>query len=83
MDQAELQALILRRIEAGVLPVKPPDLEWAGYGTGKACDACGRPIESGAVEYELEFPAAVSPQPLRFHLGCLRIWKALCGKARR
>jgi hypothetical protein len=56
---------------------------WAGSGTGKQCDFCGKAISVDDVQYDLEI-AESPPSPdktsrsrtLSFHLGCYDPWRA-------
>jgi hypothetical protein len=70
----ELAASIRIKIDAGLLPRKPPAKIWAGQGTGQMCAACDLPIQPDQVEYEFE-----DRQRFRMHLRCAAEWQ----KARR
>ena len=65
----------------GSAPVGPVRL-WAGSGTGKQCDLCGKAIGVDDVQYDLEVaesaPAGEKPRSrtLSFHLGCYDPWRA-------
>ena len=54
---------------------------WAGSGTGKQCDFCGKAISVDDVQYDLEV-AETAPggekrsRTLSFHLGCYDPWRA-------
>ncbi len=39
------------------------------------CDACGDPILSAQVEYELNYPD--EHRTFRLHLGCAGLWEAM------
>jgi hypothetical protein len=56
---------------------------WAGTGTGKPCELCGKSIPADAVQYDLEVAeAAVAAtsasrsRVLSFHLNCYDRWRA-------
>ena len=56
---------------------------WAGSGTGKQCDFCGKAISVEDVQYDLEVTDSVPvsdkparPRTLSFHLGCYDPWRA-------
>lgn len=68
----------------------PPDDEqsgpfklWAGSGTGKRCDYCGKVILSDDVQYDVEVTGSsgggektLRSGTLSFHLGCYDRWRA-------
>jgi hypothetical protein len=56
---------------------------WAGSGTGKQCDFCGKAISVEDVQYDLEVTDSAPgsdrparPRTLSFHLGCYDPWRA-------
>ena len=55
---------------------------WAGSGTGKQCDFCGKAIGVDDVQYDLEVAdgapgeKASRSRTLSFHLGCYDPWRA-------
>ncbi len=56
---------------------------WAGSGTGKQCDFCGKAIAVDDVQYDLEVAESTSggekatrSRTLSFHLGCYDPWRA-------
>jgi hypothetical protein len=53
------------------LAARAPLRTWAGQGTGQKCHLCGRPIESGEIEYEVENAG----KRLHFHFRCQQAWE--------
>jgi hypothetical protein len=78
--EAELRHIARERIARGMLPGRPSATRmWAGYGNGRLCDLCGKPIQAGEIEYEVEHPDhAVTT--LRFHLVCQSVWQLECAR---
>ncbi len=72
MSRADFVARILTRMAAGQLPAKPCERTWAGRGTDRACDVCGRPITPSEIECEADF---ANDTVLRFHLTCYELWE--------
>ena len=54
---ANVAALVRSKIEAGTLPTETPMKVWVGKGTGLTCDACGVPVTSADMKYEIDLPA--------------------------
>jgi hypothetical protein len=73
LSEGELRARIRERMADGRLPAKRPSHIDAGYGTGKDCDACGVPITSAKVEYEIN-----DARMIRFHFACFVVWQQEC-----
>jgi hypothetical protein len=71
---AMLKRLALQKRDEGKLPDLPKARAWAGRGTGEICVLCELPIESGHVEYEVEWRSAGELRLLRFHELCYRLW---------
>lgn len=78
-DEA-LRSHVRERIEDGRLPVMLPKAIFAGYGSGKPCLACDRPITHTQIEYEVDHDENGSLHRLRMHLGCYVIWQIECQK---
>ena len=68
-----IRGKIIERLAVGALPSHVPGRMFAGYGTGKACDACDAPITEQDVEYEFE---TGTDRMIRLHLRCASIWEA-------
>jgi hypothetical protein len=75
-----LRLRVRQLIETGELPVMVPEQIEAGYGSGRACVACDRPITRTQVEYEIE--DCRDGHPLTFHFGCHVLWRLECSRAR-
>lgn len=63
--------LIRRKVAAGLLPTEVPIKFWAGYGTGKMCDACEVSTSARDIECEVDMPDG---RIVRFHQRCLTFW---------
>jgi hypothetical protein len=75
-----LRLRVRQLIENGELPVMVPEQIDAGYGSGRACVACDRPITSTQVEYEIEDYR--DRHPLTFHFGCHVLWRLECSRVK-
>jgi hypothetical protein len=73
-DDEELRRIISEKRRSGLLPPLPTLRAWAGRGSGATCVLCEFPIETGQIEYEVEWQAAADIQLLRFHELCYRLW---------
>lgn len=56
---------------------------WAGRGTGKPCERCGKAIAAEDIQYDLEVTEALAAatripggRTLSFHLHCYDLWRA-------
>jgi hypothetical protein len=67
----DISALIREKILAGTLPKEAPLTFFAGYGTGKICDACDLPTTKTDVECEVDMEDG---RTLVFHQPCLALW---------
>ena len=65
--------LITDKVQRGVLPCDKPLKLWAGYGNGRRCDGCDKPIMMNEIERELDMPDA---SILRFHIVCEAFWRS-------
>ena len=63
--------LIRHKLATGLLPREMPIHFWAGYGTGKMCDACELSTTTKDIEYEVDM---LDGCILRFHQQCLALW---------
>lgn len=73
-DDEQLKRIIGEKLRAGLLPPVSTPRAWAGQGSGATCVLCEFPIETGQIEYEVEWQAAADIQLLRFHELCYRLW---------
>jgi methionyl-tRNA synthetase len=74
----DVSAVILAKIRAGALPA-PSDRSikpYAGKGTNKTCDGCGRTIRPDDIEHEVDL---ADNRTLRFHQQCFNVWQAAGG----
>ena len=76
-DPTELKRMITEKRRLGRLPRIAAARTWAGSGSGEACILCEFPIETGQIEYEVEWRDGQDLQLLRFHELCYR----LCSEA--
>ena len=76
-DPTELKRLISQKRTSGRLPRISSARTWAGDGSGATCELCESPIQTGEIEYEVEYQNGTATQLLRFHELCYR----LCGEA--
>lgn len=65
------KVLIPDKLARGLLPTIKPLKTFAGLGTGRPCDGCGRSVAPTDVEYELEF---ADERTVLLHKDCLAIW---------
>jgi hypothetical protein len=63
--------VIRDKILAGTLPKDAPVKVWAGYGTGKKCDACDLSTTKEGIEYEVDMADGLT---FRFDQPCLALW---------
>jgi hypothetical protein len=73
-DDEELRRIISEKRRSGLLPPASTPHAWAGPGSGATCVLCEFPIETGQIEYEVEWQADADIQLLRFHELCYRLW---------
>ena len=76
-----LRLRIRELIEDGHLPVMVPKNIGAGYGSGRACDACDQPITKTQIEYDVV--DYQHRKRLFFHMGCHVVWQLECIEALR
>lgn len=70
-QQSDLTAAIRAKVASGLLPREAPVKFWAGYGSGKICDACGLAISLAGIEHEVDM---ADRRTFRFHAACLGLW---------
>ena len=70
-EHDDLGALIRDKIVAGTLPADRPVKTWAGYGTGKTCNACDLSTTKADIEYEADL---ADGRTFVFHQPCLTLW---------
>ena len=67
----DVSAIIRRKMAAGLLPKHAPVKVWAGYGSGKKCDACDLPTSKADIEYEVDM---ADHRTFLFHQACFELW---------
>ena len=80
--EKELRPIARERIAKGQMPREAPIPFWDGFGTGRACALCDKPIQSDEIEYEVK-PIEAAVQPLRFHRVCHYAWQLECARVKR
>ena len=70
------KVLIPDKIARGLLPIVKPLKTFAGLGTGRLCEGCGRSIALTDLEYELEF---ANERTILLHRDCFAIWSQATG----
>jgi hypothetical protein len=70
-QRGDIRIVIREKILAGKLPKDAPIKFWAGYGTGKKCDACELPTSTAGIEYEVDI---ADDRTFLFHQNCLTAW---------
>jgi hypothetical protein len=83
MTESKLQEAALRQrvrelLATGQLPVMAPVQVAAGYGHGRLCVACDRPVTNNEVEYE--FDESATDRRLCFHSSCYSVWQSECAQ---
>jgi len=69
----KLSDIVREKFDTGVLPFERPLKLWVGFGNGKLCTVCERPILPVQAEYELRYDDGRTGT--RFHLGCYDLWE--------
>ena len=80
--EQELRLIARERLATGQLPYEGLSRMWGGYGTGKLCSLCAKPIQPHDVEYEVELTGA-AVQTFRFHVACQSVWQLECARDNR
>ena len=64
-------------ITVGKLPKHRPSALWGGPGSGKSCAVCGKTIETGDVEMELQFTSEGGTGTANYHVHarCYAVWE--------
>jgi hypothetical protein len=78
--EQELRPIARERIANGQLTCEVLTRVCDGYGTGRLCSLCDKPIDPDELEIERVEAAA---QTLRFHRVCHYAWQLECGRAKR
>jgi hypothetical protein len=78
MEPPTPREVILRKVDAGALPMKVPAKMFVAYGSSAPCDACGNAILPAQVQYEWSY--LDQPNIYRMHLACVVLWEAACRK---
>jgi hypothetical protein len=79
-QEAELEPLAREGIAGGRLPRGVAATMWGGYGQGRPCSLCGKPIERDEVEYEVEVLVDRAAVTLRLHILCESAWRLECAR---
>lgn len=78
-DESILRQQARAAIQAGKLPGRHADRTWAGEGSGGCCSVCAEALQTGEVEFELEFVSGNEQRDAvgkyRLHVRCFAAWK--------
>ena len=80
--ERELRPIARGRIAKGQMPGEAPTRFWGGFGSGRPCALCDKPIQSDEIEYEVK-PIEAAVQTLRFHRVCHYAWQLECARVKR
>jgi len=80
--EKELRPTARARIAKGQMPSEAPTRFWGGFGTGRPCALCDKPIQSDEIEYEVK-PTGAAVQTLWFHRVCHYAWQLECARVKR
>lgn len=80
--ERELRPIARQRIAKGQLRREVSARPWGGYGTGRPCSLCDKPIQPDEIEYEIESIEVAAPT-LRFHRVCHYAWRLECDRVKR
>jgi hypothetical protein len=72
-DLTELKRMLTEKRRVGEVPRISTSRTWAGNGSGAVCLLCEIPIETGQIEYEVEWQNGRDTRLLRFHELCYRL----------
>ena len=67
-----------KAIQAGKLPVRPPDRTWGGPGVDIECPVCGKPVTKADMEFEIQFAhdgTAPGLDNYHLHVRCFAAWE--------
>ena len=80
--ESQLRVIARARIASAELPcLEPPIRMWGGYGSGKVCVVCDKPIYPTEVEFEVEETIEGARKLMLFHSVCQSIWQLECARA--
>jgi hypothetical protein len=79
--EKELRSIARERIAKGQMPPEAPARFWGGFGAGRPCALCDKPIQSDEIEYEVK-PIETALQTLRFHRVCHYAWQLECARVK-
>jgi hypothetical protein len=71
MLQVDLRTIIRLKVATGILPKDAPAKIWAGYGTGRTCNACDLSNTKKDIEYEADM---ANGRTFSFHQLCITLW---------
>ena len=80
--EKDLRPIARERIAKGQMPREAPTRFWGGFGTGRPCALCDKPIQSDEIDYEVK-PIEAAVQTLRFHRVCHYAWQLECARVKR
>ena len=80
LHEESLRARIRQKVHDGALPLVIPETIQAGYGFDCECSACGQPITSEEIEYEIAHSHRAIK--LSLHRGCYVLWQIECVELR-
>jgi hypothetical protein len=69
--QPSVRAIVRVLLASGALWPIRGSIQWAGYGSGKACCVCGKPINRSQIEYEADDGSRRLPA---CHFACFVVW---------
>jgi hypothetical protein len=70
-------SIVRAKLVTGTLPRGVIQTVWVGFGTGRQCNVCDKPITSAEVEHEANL---IAGSTLRLHRHCLGVWQAEVAK---
>jgi hypothetical protein len=80
MSDTALRLRVRQLLATGWLPVITPVQVAAGYGHGRMCVACDRPVTNDEMEYAID--DLHDGSRLNFHASCYSLWQSECAQNR-
>lgn len=81
VSESAVRQRLRELVAAGRLPAITPVEIAAGYGHGRVCVACDRPVTNHQMEYEVG--DAGEERRLSFHSACYLLWQSECARGRQ